>query len=400
MQSLLNIMSRFSLDDYRIAEPQRLLTPALLIYQPQLDANIALSIELLGGRPERWRPHVKTAKLGYVMQRLLDYGVRHFKCATTLELATLCDLGAPDVLLAFPVTGANVLRVRELAAQFPATRISVLVEHPSQLDAWSGSDVGIFVDINPGMDRTGADASSSGTLALARAAHDSGLQLAGLHWYDGHVGGVPRAEREAAAQHGYDRLMDIVSTLERSGIGVSEVITSGTPALPGALSYAAFTQASFAHRVSPGTTIYGDLTSLGMLPSEWDFQPAALVLAAVVSRPLATRFTCDAGHKAVSADAGVPTCAVLGHGDWVPAGPSEEHLPVDVPQGAALPAIGEYLYLLPRHVCPTVNNFDAAAIVADGRVSRVEPVTARGHEYTRLVQIAGRTGNTTKDTKE
>ena len=104
------------------------------------------------------------------------------------------------------------------------------------------------------------------------------------------------------------------------------------------------------------------------------------MLAAVVSRPRPGRATCDAGNKSVGADAGVPTCAVIGHPDWVPARPSEEHLPIDLPPRAAPPALGAQLYLLPRHICPTINNFDAAVIVAGGRALRMEPVTARGHE--------------------
>jgi hypothetical protein len=35
---------------------------------------------------------------------------------------------------------------------------------------------------------------------------------------------------------------------------------------------------------------------------------------------------------------------------------------------------------VPRHVCPTVNNFDQALFVVDGRIRAMEPVTARGHE--------------------
>jgi hypothetical protein len=46
-------------------------------------------------------------------------------------------------------------------------------------------------------------------------------------------------------------------------------------------------------------------------------------------------FTCDAGHKAVSADAGVPTGAVVGHTDWKPGKPSEEHLPIEIPEGVS-----------------------------------------------------------------
>jgi D-serine deaminase-like pyridoxal phosphate-dependent protein len=71
---------------------------------------------------------------------------------------------------------------------------------------------------------------------------------------------------------------------------------------------------------------------------------------------------------------------VPGHPELEPLVPSEEHLPMRVADGAAVPAIGELLYLVPRHVCPTVNNFDHALIVSEGKVIAVESVTARGRE--------------------
>jgi D-serine deaminase-like pyridoxal phosphate-dependent protein len=368
-----------ALDDYLIPNTAGLLTPALLIYAEVVDANIAATIRA-AGNPDRWRPHVKTAKLAWVMQRLLDHGVRHFKCATTRELAVLCQLGAPDVLFAFPVVGANARRVAELAVAHPATRVSVLVESPVQLAQWRGAPMSIGIDVNPGMDRTGLTADPDAVLALARAARAMGLELACLHWYDGQLGGVPADERERVAHIGYDRLLHLVGFLESAGVPVPEVITSGTPAAPYAISYTHFVGTSFTHRISPGTPVYGDLTSLAQLPIEWGHRPAALVLAAVVSQPRPGRVTCDAGHKAVSADAGVPTCAVLGHPDWAPVRPSEEHLPIDLPPDAEALAIGTQLYLVPRHICPTINNFDAAAIVSGGRAVRLEVVTARGHE--------------------
>jgi len=84
----------------------------------------------------------------------------------------------------------------------------------------------------------------------------------------------------------------------------------------------------------------------------------------------------------VSADAGVPTCTVLGHEDWHPSKPSEEHLPIDLPAESELPPIGAPLLLLARHICPTVNNFDEALLVRDGQIGRAVPVTARGREGT------------------
>jgi D-serine deaminase-like pyridoxal phosphate-dependent protein len=365
--------------DYEVAATADLLTPTLLIYAETVDANIAATIRAAGG-PDHWRPHVKTAKLAWVMQRLLDHGLRQFKCATTRELAVLCQLGAPDVLLAFAVVGANARRVAELAVAHPATRISVLVESPAQLVQWRGAAVSICIDVNPGMDRTGLPADPDAVLALARGVRDSGLELAGLHWYDGQIGGVPAAERERVAHAGYDQLLHLVAALEAAGVPVPEVITSGTPAAPYALSYPHFGGGRFVHRISPGTPVYSDMTSLAQLPVAWGYRPAALVLATVVSRPRPDRITCDAGHKAVGADAGVPTCVVLGHPDWAPARPSEEHLPIDLPLGSNAPALGTQLYLLPRHICPTINNFDVAVIVSAGRAIRLEGVTARGHE--------------------
>ena len=102
----------------------------------------------------------------------------------------------------------------------------------------------------------------------------------------------------------------------------------------------------FIHRISPGTIVYSDATSLAVLPQEYGYRPAVLVLARVVSRPRPGIVTCDAGHKTVSADAGVPTCVVVGHPELTPLSPSEEHLPLEVEGGAAGPEVGEALYPL------------------------------------------------------
>jgi D-serine deaminase-like pyridoxal phosphate-dependent protein len=51
-----------------------------------------------------------------------------------------------------------------------------------------------------------------------------------------------------------------------------------------------------------------------------------------------------------------------------------------VQEGAEAPQVGEALYLLPRHICPTVNNFDHALLVRKGAIESIEQVSARGHE--------------------
>ncbi len=349
-------------------------TPALLIYPEMVEQNIQATLRLVGGDPERWRPHIKTAKLAAVIRQMIGRGVKNFKCSTTLELLTACEAGAEDVLLAFPVTGANARRTAELAQRYSGTqgtRVSVLVEAAEQARQWLGTGIGVFIDVNSGMNRTGVGQEL--VAEICELAKGLGDQFRGLHYYDGHV-------KEVGAAHaGYDRLLGLVGALAAAGCKTGEVITSGTPAAPFAMSHAGLGSGLFRHRISPGTVIYNDMTSLGQLTG-FGHVPAALVLTTVVSHPSPGTFTCDAGHKSVSADAGVPTCEVLGRPDFRPLKPSEEHLPMSVGDGACVPAIGCQLYLLPRHVCPTVNNFDDAVVVVAGKVRGMERVTARGHE--------------------
>src|SRR5262245_24159634 len=88
---------------YTFAGADEVLTPALAIYTGRVDSNIGVTIRLLEGNANRWRPHVKTAKLAFTMRRLVARGVTSFKCSTTLELLTACESGARDVLVAYPL---------------------------------------------------------------------------------------------------------------------------------------------------------------------------------------------------------------------------------------------------------------------------------------------------------
>ena len=372
---------------YAVNSFDDILTPALLVYPDIIESNIDRTLHLLEGNADRWRVHIKTAKLAFTLKMLIARGVRNFKCATTLELLTACEAGATDVLFAYPTVGANARRVREIAAQFPDIKISVLVENEGQIRQWEGSRVGIFIDINPGMNRTGIEESRAADIqTLVDTITKSGLVFRGLHYYDGQHGSVPEPERLTAAHFGYDRLMSIISVVESAGQKIAEVITAGTPTFPASLAYPGFRDAGFVHRISPGTIVYCDATTFAQLPAAYGYKPAVLVAARVVSHPRPAIVTCDGGHKAVSADAGVPTCIVLGHPDLTGIGPSEEHLPLTVKEGAEPPPVGEVLYLLPRHICPTVNLFNDALIIRNGAIESVESVTARGRENPALLR--------------
>lgn len=164
----------------------------------------------------------------------LQHGVKQFKAAITVELLTLCELGAADVLLAHSPLGAKQKRVTELARQYRNTKISVIVESAEGAKAWDGLPVGMFVDINPGMNRTGVPTDQ----VLAVLAAVGGFRE--IHYYDGHISSEAPRERARLAHLGYTKLMLLISRLQSFGIAVPEVITSGTPTFPCAVSFPGF----------------------------------------------------------------------------------------------------------------------------------------------------------------
>ncbi len=364
------------------ALPQEVLdelqTPALVVYLDRVRENVARMIDYVGGA-DRWRPHLKTTKLPEVWAELLAAGVRQFKCATTREAAVMLDLASArgehiDLLVAYPHRGPSLRRLGELAGAAKDADVSVLVEDPLMLQAVP-STLGVFVDLNPGMNRTGVPLDRADVIeAIARGA---AARFRGLHYYDGHLYGQDLEARRSQIHAGYEALLEAVARLDICGLRVGEVVTAGTPAFHHALQFERFVHVPFAHRVSPGTVVFHDARSELQNP-DVSLEPAALVLARVVSHPADGLLTCDAGSKSVAAEAGDPCAFPLGARGLEALTPSEEHLPLRCT--GERPARGQELLLVPRHVCPTVNLAEHALLVERGRAPRLVPVAARGHE--------------------
>ena len=122
------------LDAYRLPPESldRIITPALVIHLDRVRENLTRMGEYLGGDLDRWRPHLKTAKIPSIFAMLIQAGLRSFKCATTREamhvLLQLEEAGVVggDVLVAYPSVGPARSAVGRLAEQFPQARVSLL----------------------------------------------------------------------------------------------------------------------------------------------------------------------------------------------------------------------------------------------------------------------------------
>src|SRR5438270_6293437 len=117
---------------YVIQDTAAIFSPALLFYKDMIRSNLARMILMAGGTA-RLRPHVKTHKTREIARMELEAGITKHKCATLAEAEMLAQVGAPDVLIAYPIVGPNCQRLARLMKKYPKTRFSALADHPQAL---------------------------------------------------------------------------------------------------------------------------------------------------------------------------------------------------------------------------------------------------------------------------
>ena len=111
------------------------------------------------------------------------------------------------------------------------------------------------------------------------------------------------------------------------------------------------------------------------------FQPAALLLTRVVSKPGGDRLCLDLGHKAVASEMPPPRVRLLELPDAVAVMHSEEHLVIESPRAAEF-AVGAALHGIPRHICPTVALHSEAWVIEKGAARECGPITGRARRLT------------------
>ena len=130
----------------------------------------------------------------------------------------------------------------------------------------------------------------------------------------------------------------------------------------------------------PGTYVYGDRFQAAIAGD--DAEDAALMVAAtVISAGSGSGFVIDAGAKILAQDVSPLVAghgAIVGSPHAVISRLNDHHGVVDLPAGAARPAIGSIVWVIPNHVCPVVNLVDSFVVAQGGRVVGRWPVDARG----------------------
>lgn len=359
---------------YAVEDEDKLDSPSLIFYPAKISSNIKHAISLIGD-VNRLRPHVKTHKTRQIVLELMANGVTKFKCATIAEAEMLALCEAPDVLLAYPLTAVKLKRFIQLQKNYPKTLFSCLFDHKDTIDVYSkiagneGVVIRTYIDLNVGMNRTGIVAGREATSLFEYASTLPNLTIIGLHAYDGHINHHDEIERNTACNLAFEPVMQMRISLQEKGYANLALIAGGSPTFKNHIDRENT-------ECSAGTFVFWDNNYRNHQP-EQAFEFAALILTRIVSIPDENKLAIDLGHKAIASESVLQNRAFFLNAPELKAiSHSEEHMVVEAPAGHSY-KIGDVLYVVPAHICPTVALYSEAHCIVNGKWVGTWEIVAR-----------------------
>jgi len=364
---------------YHIKNINSIDSPALIIYAERVAENIS-KLKSMIDNVQRLRPHVKTHKTKEATLLMMQAGINKFKCATIAEAEMLAMVNAPDVLLAYQPVGPKLQRFITLIKKYPSIKFSCLVDNPVSAkkiaDAAIENDIEIpvYIDLNVGMNRTGVEPGDDAIELYKTCANTKGIKPIGLHAYDGHIRTPDIKQRTIECDKAFEKVSILHKQLIENGFTKPVIIAGGSPTFP-----------IHAKRkdieCSPGTFIYWD-KGYKDLCDEQPFATAALVISRIVSLPDETTLCLDLGHKSVAAENEIhKRVYFLNAPELKFISQSEEHLVAETNAGHSY-KVGDVLYGLPFHICPTCALYERALITENNEVAGEWQIIARDKKIT------------------
>lgn len=369
----MNIDNHGPEDWYIIGNTGEINSPSLIVYPGRIEANIREMIAVAGGSGNL-RPHVKTHKMPEIIRLQLKYGIFKFKCSTIAEAEMAAEAGAKDILLAYQPVGPNIKRFLELIRKFPETLFSciadceIIIKELSEHSSKSGVIIPIWLDVNNGMNRTGIEPGDKALNLYGMIRDLPGIKPAGLHIYDGHIHEKDLKSRTKLCNEAFEKAGSLISGIEILTGEPVRIVAGGSPTFP-----------IHARRknveTSPGTTLlwdYGYSSSF----NDMDFIHAAVLFTRVVSKPAENIICIDLGHKAVGSEMPQPRIKIIGLDNYRITGHNEEHMVIET-EDAEKFSVGDNIYAIPFHICPTVDRYDVVNVAESNKVTCQWSVRAR-----------------------
>lgn len=354
-------------------------TPALVVDLDVLERNIE-TMAAFGRRTGlALRPHAKTHKSAHIGAKQLAAGAIGLSCAKLGEAEVMAEHGLAPLLITAPVIGGEAIRrLAALARRSPG--LGVVVDNPANLAeiarSLAGTPLTVFIDIDPGLHRTGV-ASASDALALAWAIDSRpALVFGGLQFFSGssqHIEDYEARRNDVEAKTSY--LASIIDAM--AGAGFTPPIISGG----GTGTHALDAAAGVMTELQVGSYVFMDdqYAACALYPEQPNpYGTALMIETRVISANWPGLVTVDAGLKASTGSVDPPRVLA-----GAPTGSSyayrgDEHGVILLPPDCPNPPLGAMMTLATPHCDPTVNLHDVFHVVRGDMLIDIWPVTARG----------------------
>lgn len=378
-------MNKFRISDnkiYQIREIEKIKTPRLLVFGDRLKKNLSQIKKYLenvapGTAYKHLCPHVKTNKSSFIIKMMFESGINSFKSSMN-EVELLVSLNVNEIFIAYPLLKQDAIFIAKRIRKHPEIDFQVQIgseEHFNILQEvaekfninWS-----YFIDLDVGMHRTGINPDNAFNL-YQRIGQNDRFNFLGLHAYDGHNHFAEKEKHRQEAEKSMSNLLKVFSQFSEHKIHVPKVIVAGSPSfkVDFEILYPAIQNQTLL-QVSPGTWIYWDSQYDNILPGEFEF--ATLILAQVIEVK-ENQITLNLGHKRWAADQG--KLQLFSESELEVISFSEEHTVLKT-NNVKKYHTGDYILIVPRHICPTVNLYENFTLINENGEIEIESVPIDG----------------------
>lgn len=384
------------LDPIPLSEPVplgELHTPALVIDLDAFEGNLARMQAFVAGHGLGLRAHAKTHKCPVIAREQVARGALGICVAKVSEAEIMADAGVADVLITSPLaTEEKHARFIDLVGEAPGVKVVVdsmdAARDLNRLASERGLKPGVFIDIDPGLGRTGIEAGEP-ALELARYLLDrcGSLSFEGLQMYAGncmHTQGFDNRKSK------YEKVMakglHTRQLLESAGVEIRAFSGGGTG------TYNIEPALGLMTELQAGSYVFMDMEYRGIGSEKGggsekgngsekgdvfaDFPVSLFLLSTAISQPQPRLITFDAGFKSLASDKMAPEFQDLDGVTFHWGGDEHGIVQLDNPSRALTP--GDKLALITPHCDPTANLHDFYFPCRDGLISEIWPISARG----------------------
>jgi len=350
-------------------------TPALLVDVNVLHRNIEEMVAFSKRFDKKLRPHVKTHKVPEIAWMQLKAGSSGICVQKLGEAEVMAEAGIKDIFVSNEVVGRQkMIRLTRLAEKIKLMVAADSLENVLELAKncrEAGVEVGVYIDVDCGMHRTGVIPEVAWEIAK-KVTELEGIYLAGVMGYEGHAGTpINREERIRLIDEAMKATLKSVQVMKSKGIEPPEVSVGSSATVRVSAQYDGVTE------LQPGMYVFNDWYLVEREAAT--LETCALhVLTTVMSKTAPDRCVVDAGSKTFHLDMGrYPICVGVEGVEMYKF--SEEHgwvrLLGEAQTGVRL---GDRLEFIPYHICTCVNQFDKIYALDGDRVVNIWEIKARG----------------------